>query len=165
MLITRCSLPLLERFNTPDSHCLTDVNNRRLSFDVANYLRDRFAILFNSSGLDVLGRTNKYPYASASVVNFGVDNLAGTTMSGIDTLRLARRIRLSILRFEPRINQQGLVVRFSQIDHRSGTSLNFIIEGEVDYRHERFAFSLNSRWNTDSGEVQVTPFYMGAVYG
>jgi len=165
MPIDKRTLPLLERFVGETLVCPTETSRGRLNRQVFDYLRSRLAILFNSSGLDALERSGKYPFAAASVVNFGVGNLAGQEVSGIDRRRLANRIRQAILRFEPRINQAGLVVRFTQFDGHGGTLLNFIIEGEVDYQHERFAFSLNSLWNTDSGEVQVMPFYVGVAYG
>lgn len=159
------SLPLLERFKDETSLLLKDVSRGRLNSQVSDYLRSRLAILFNASGSSVLEPLGEYPYAASSVLNFGVGNLAGREVSGIDRHRLVKRIRQAILRFEPRINPAGLVVRFAQVDDSCGTSLNFIIEGEVDYLRERFAFSLNSLWNTDSGEVQVTPFYVGTAYG
>lgn len=158
-------LPLLERFPTETAMPSTEKFRSGLNRQVSDYLRSRLAILFNASGVEALERTNKYPFAASSVLNFGVGNLAGKEVSGIDRRRLANRIRQAILRFEPRINQVGLAVRFTQVDGQGGTSLNFIIEGEVDYLRERFAFSLNSLWNTDSGEVQVTPFYVGTAYG
>jgi type VI secretion system protein ImpF len=158
-------LPLLERFSTEISRPLAEKFRGGLNRQVSDYLRSRLEILFNASGLDTLERSGKYPYAAASVVNFGVGNLAGQEVSGIDSRRVATRIRQAIFRFEPRINQARLVVRFSQFEGYGGTLLNFIIEGEVDYFRERFAFSLNSLWNTDSGEVQVTPFYVGTVHG
>ncbi|QBC03357.1 type VI secretion system baseplate subunit TssE [Enterobacter cloacae] len=165
MLIEERSLPLLERFTAQVPINPTEYSGGRLNRLVSDYLRSRLAILFNASGVEALERKDKYPFAASSVLNFGVGNLAGREVSGIDRRRLANRIRLAILRFEPRINQAGLSVRFTQVDDQGGTSLNFIIEGEVDYLRERFAFSLNSLWNTDSGEVQVTPFYVGTAYG
>ncbi|HCJ98487.1 MAG TPA: hypothetical protein DHV72_00450 [Serratia grimesii] len=165
MLIEKRSLPLLERFAAKTPINPTEYNSNKINRQISDYLRSRLAILFNASGVEALERTDKYPFAASSVLNFGVGNLAGREVSGIDQRRLANRIRQAILRFEPRINQAGLAVRFAQVDGGCGTSLNFIIEGEVDYLHERFAFSLNSLWNTDSGEVQVTPFYVGTAYG
>lgn len=165
MLIAQSSLPLLERFILPVPFTRDNKQTGRINRQVTEYLRGRLAILFNASGNSVLEQHKAHPYAADSVLNFGVVNLAGTVVSGIDTLKLAKRIRRAILRFEPRINSDGLIVSFTQTDSCSGTSLNFTIEGEVDYQHEKFAFSLNSHWNTDSGEVQVLPFYPGTVNG
>ncbi len=165
MFVENRSLPLLERFAAEMPINPTEYKGDRLNRQISDYLRSRLTILFNASGVDALVRTDKYPSAASSVLNFGVGNLAGREVSGIDRHRLVKRIRQAILRFEPRINPAGLVVRFVQVDDSCGTSLNFIIEGEVDYLRDRFAFSLNSLWNTDSGEVQVTPFYVGTAYG
>ncbi len=165
MKVLKRPLPLLERFLAETSMPLANKCRSGLNRQVSDYLRSRLTILFNASGVDALDRTDKYPLTAASVVNFGVGNLAGREVSGIDRRRLVKRIRQAILRFEPRINPAGLAVRFAEVDGGYGTSLNFIIEGEVDYLCDRFAFSLNSLWNTDSGEVQVTPFYVGAAYG
>jgi len=165
MSIEKRSLPLLERFlvTPPDATCgnLSGKNSRY----VIDYLRGRLEILFQASGMDILEHLKKYPYASCSVLNYGVGNLAGKEISGINTLRLAGRIRQAIIRFEPRINATRLRVYFVNVKGGDGTTLHFIIESEVHYQQETFAFSLDSYWNTDSGEVQIIPFYSGIAYG
>lgn len=159
------SLPLLERFLDNTSTTSSGTISGRSRELVNRYLRERLEILFHASGPEILGEDNKYPYASSSVLNFGVGNLAGKEVSSVNTFRLAACIRRAILRFEPRINTTGLRVYFANINGGHGTSLNFVIEGEVSYLQERFAFSLSSHWNTESGEVNIIPFYPGLVYG
>ncbi|NJQ21796.1 hypothetical protein HCO69_19490 [Pantoea sp. LS15] len=159
------ALPLLERF-IPDAPIRLDTRlSESAKRQITDYLCGRLSILFNASGNEDLVQQKAYPYTASSVLNFGVVNLAGMTVSGIDTLKLSRRIRDAILRFEPRIDGYSLQVSFARKEDDTGTLLNFIIEGTVSYQWERFSFSLNSRWNTDSGEVQVLPFYSGTAYG
>ncbi len=159
------TLPLLERFIPEAPIRLDGRPSESVKRQISDYLCSRLSILFNASGNEALEQQKVYPYAASSVLNFGVVNLAGTTVSGIDTLKLSRRIRNAILRFEPRIDAGSLQVSFARKEDDTGALLNFIIEGDVSYQSESFAFSLNSRWNTDNGEVQVLPFYSGTAYG
>lgn len=131
---------------------------------INKYVGEQLAILFNASGNETFEQHN-YPFVNASVLNFGVGNLAGKMISSIDTHVLSRQIRTAILRYEPRILPATLRVTFISIDKYSKTSLNFMIEGEIGWQKSYISFSLSTHWNTDSGEVLVQPLNSGIAHG
>jgi type VI secretion system protein ImpF len=51
-----------------------------------------------------------FPQAIDSVLSYGLPAMAGEIASGIDVGRLERAIRQAILRFEPRVQREGLQV-------------------------------------------------------
>jgi type VI secretion system protein ImpF len=84
-------------------------------------LRD-LAWLFNTTRLDSNMDAAKFPYAKASVVNYGLPALSGQTASSLEITDLERSIRQSILDFEPRILPATLRVRAietTSLDHHN----------------------------------------------
>jgi type VI secretion system protein ImpF len=84
-------------------------------------LRD-LAWLFNTTRLDPNMDPVKFPYARASVVNYGLPPLSGKTASSLEVVDLERAIRQSILDYEPRILPASLRVRALEVgnfDHHN----------------------------------------------
>jgi type VI secretion system protein ImpF len=77
-------------------------------------LRD-LAWLFNTTRLDPNMDPVKFPYARASVVNYGLPALSGQTASSLEVTDLERAIRQSVLDFEPRILPSTLRVRALEV--------------------------------------------------
>ncbi|MEO1017172.1 MAG: type VI secretion system baseplate subunit TssE [Pseudomonadota bacterium] len=94
-------------------------------------LRDLTA-LFNTDNFDSVTSLDNYPNVRASVINYGVPPLAGTTVSNVDSEALARRIRDAIRNFEPRIRRETVKVRIMLDQERmSHNTLSLEIEGEL----------------------------------
>jgi type VI secretion system protein ImpF len=73
-----------------------------------------------------------YPEVARSVVNFGIPDLTGAAVSGIDSGVLQRRLREAILAFEPRLTPATLQVTVSTDGQRmDGRSLTFSIASEM----------------------------------
>ena len=72
------------------------------------------------------------PQVAASVLNYGIPDLAGTAASGLDLAGIERRLREAILTFEPRLIADTLQVRVqrdaTRMDRRC---LLFEIESEM----------------------------------
>lgn len=74
----------------------------------------------------------EYPEVARSVVNFGIPDLTGTALSGVDASVLQRQIRAAIVAFEPRLTASTLRVTVSTNGTRmDGQSLVFNIESEM----------------------------------
>jgi len=102
-----------------------------------------------------------YPYLHDSVVNFGIPDLTGAALSGIDANVLENRIRSAILAFEPRLTGSTLQVAVStdtrRMDRQSLTfkifsemwaqplPLNLYLKTDVDLETGRFSITEGSR--------------------
>ena len=94
-------------------------------------LRD-LAWLLNTTPLSQTDDLTDFPFARESGLDYGMRDLAGRTLSGLDPGDLERTIKDSIVRFEPRVLRKTLRVRAVMPDdpqHRN--SLSFEIEGEL----------------------------------
>lgn len=74
----------------------------------------------------------EFPTVAASVINFGIPDLAGTTASGVPATSLERLILKAIQTFEPRIEKRGVSVRLhTEEDSGIPNSLALEIRGEI----------------------------------
>jgi type VI secretion system protein ImpF len=118
-------------------------------------LRD-LAWLLNTTPLGQTQDLSGHPNAQASVLDFGIADLAGVTLSGVDPSELERRIKQAILRFEPRILRRTLQVRAVMPDdplHRN--ALAFEIDGELWGQPMPTRLYLRSEIDLEDGSTTV----------
>lgn len=73
-----------------------------------------------------------YPDVARSVVNFGIPDLTGAAIAGIDSVVLQRQLRQAIHTFEPRLTSETLQVAVGVDSQRMDQrSLNFRIDSEM----------------------------------
>jgi type VI secretion system protein ImpF len=88
--------------------------------------------LLNAADLASVQDLSAYPHAVDSVINYGLPDLAGKNVSGLEIGALERTLRRAILRFEPRILRNSLRIRvIVDEQHMSHNALRFDIEGEL----------------------------------
>jgi type VI secretion system protein ImpF len=112
--------------------------------------------LLNTCDLASVTDLDAYPEARQSVLNFGLPDLAGRHVSGLDVPTLERDLRQAILRFEPRITRQSLIIR-AIIDesHMNHNAIRFDIEGELWGQPLPQQLFLKTEVDLESGEVAV----------
>lgn len=97
----------------------------------AAVLRD-LSNLLNSKSRPLHDVVYDYSEASRSVLNYGLRDLCGLSLSDLQTQEIVKELEKAILAFEPRILKQSLSVRFASTDLGAGTkSICFEIEGEI----------------------------------
>ncbi|WEN14489.1 type VI secretion system baseplate subunit TssE [Rhodanobacter sp. AS-Z3] len=88
--------------------------------------------LLNTVNLCAEEDLQPYPEVAASVLNFGIPDLTGSALSGVDTSALQRSIRAAIVAFEPRLTANTLQVTVNTDSLRMDRqSLVFNIESEM----------------------------------
>jgi type VI secretion system protein ImpF len=85
--------------------------------------------LLNTGCLETAQNLDAYPDVKQSVLNYGMPDLTGTTISNADQTTLERLIRQAILSFEPRILKHSLKVRAKATGKHN--TIVFEIEGEL----------------------------------
>lgn len=76
---------------------------------------------------------NQYPEAANSVINYGMPDISGLSLTGLNLLQLESNIRQAIWDFEPRIMRESVIVRAVSTSH-GGVHYNkimFEIEGDM----------------------------------
>lgn len=118
-------------------------------------LRD-LAWLLNSGNLAITEDLTAYKQVQNSVLNFGISDLAGKTVSKTDVPALEREIRQAILDFEPRILANSLKVRVNldraKMSHKTMT---FVIEGQLWAQPLPVNLYLSTDLDLESGSAAV----------
>jgi type VI secretion system protein ImpF len=121
----------------------------------AGVLRD-LAWLLNTAHLETTEDLQGHPHVRDSVLNYGVPNLSGLTVSGMDTARLEKSVREAIVKFEPRINSRTLKVTVLVDRTRmSRNSMTIRIEGELWAQPAPLPLYLKTELDLETGDVEV----------
>ncbi len=115
--------------------------------------------LLNSSQYVPQDELDKYPEITRSVLNFGIPDLTGKTVSGVDLGSIERLLIQTINNFEPRIIKDTLTIKVlvdkSMFNHNAVT---FEIEGELWAEPHSLHLHLMTEFELESGEVSVYDF-------
>jgi type VI secretion system protein ImpF len=118
-------------------------------------LRD-LAWLFNTTNLAVALDLGDYPEVARSVLNFGMPELTGTTVAGLDPLALERQVRECICNFEPRLGRQTLEVRVTHAPEESHhRALEFEIVGELLAKPIPLQLFLKTEVDLENGTAEI----------
>jgi type VI secretion system protein ImpF len=129
------------------------VTNRQLRESVVRDL----AWLLNSVRLTTVQDLAAFPRAAKSVLNFGLPDLAGRTLSSIDLPTLEAELRQAIVTFEPRLLPHSVDVQVaSDTAGNSHNSLQFTIQAELAVQPVPLSLLLRTDIDLESGEVNVT---------
>jgi type VI secretion system protein ImpF len=119
-------------------------------------MRD-LAWLLNTTNLAAGQDISAYPEVADSVVNYGIPDLSGMTVSGTDVAALERALRQAIADFEPRILRHTLSVRLDLNEGQmSHNAMTFLIEGELWAQPVPLRLYLKTEIDLDIGDVKVS---------
>jgi type VI secretion system protein ImpF len=105
-----------------------------------------------------LGRqADAHPQAAASVLNFGLPAMSGQMASRVDVSLLERTLRQAIVRFEPRVMEDSLVVRALESDSVLDTHnvIEFEIRGFMWAQPVPLELLLRTQLDLEAGQVEV----------
>jgi len=115
--------------------------------------------LLNAGQYEPQYELNNYPQIEHSVLNFGIPDLTGKTVSGVDLHNMESMLQQVIINFEPRIIKNTLTVKVlvdkSMLDHNAVT---FEIEGQLWAEPQPLHLHLRTEFELESGDVSVYDF-------
>jgi type VI secretion system protein ImpF len=113
--------------------------------------------LLNCGNLEQTIDLEAYPLVRSSVLNYGVPDLSGATLSGANLADLERQLRDAIWNFEPRLLRHSLRVRAqASPDESHHNALMFEIEGELWAQPLPVRLFMRTELDLDTGEVSVS---------
>lgn len=119
-------------------------------------VRRDLAWLFNTTHLQALQSMDDYPLAAHSVINYGMPDMAGRTISTINPVVLEQTIRRAITDFEPRLVARTLRVKLvvddKQMNHNA---MSFDIEAELWAQPLPLRLFLRTAIDLESGTIDV----------
>lgn len=111
--------------------------------------------LLNTGCLETTQDLSAYPHVRQSVLNYGLPDLTGTTISNADQTTLERFLRQAILAFEPRILKHSLKIRTKTTGEHN--TIIFEIEGELWAQPLPEHLYLRTILDLELGSVEVQP--------
>jgi type VI secretion system protein ImpF len=113
--------------------------------------------LLNCVSMDVGVDLDDYPDVARSVVNFGIPDLTGVSLSGINSDALQRQIKEVILAFEPRLTASTLRVTVNSNQKRMDRqALRFNIESEMWAQPIPLNLYLKTEVDLETGNFKVS---------
>lgn len=113
--------------------------------------------LLNCVSLEVNVALDDYPEVARSVLNFGIPDLTGASLSGINSETLQRQLKDAILAFEPRLTANTLRVSVNT-DHKrmDRQALMFNIESEMWAQPIPLNLFLKTEVDLETGSFKVS---------
>ncbi len=150
---------LLDRLTDDEPGKLEESREKRVIS--ATRLRDCVARdvswLLNCVSLDVSTDLDDYPDVARSVLNFGIPDLTGVSLSGINSETLQRQIKDVILAFEPRLTASTLRVTVNSNQKRMDRqALRFNIESEMWAQPIPLSLYLKTEVDLETGNFKVS---------
>jgi type VI secretion system protein ImpF len=113
--------------------------------------------LLNCVNLEASVDLDDYPDVRTSVLNYGIPDLTGTALSGVNAATLQRQIRDAILAFEPRLTPGTLHVTVETDRQRMDRqSLVFSIESEMWAQPIPLNLYLKTEVDLETGKFNVS---------
>ena len=112
--------------------------------------------LLNASSLEVVENLDDYPEVAKSVVNYGIKNLAGSSISGTNLAAIEKGVKLAIQQFEPRILPNTLNIQMTSSDDKMNQlAIVFDIEGNLWAQPLPLHLYLRTEINKITGDVNL----------
>jgi type VI secretion system protein ImpF len=141
---------------TKESQDKRVISMRRLRQSV---LRD-LAWLMNTTNLATTEDLEAYPEVNHSVLNYGLSELSGHLVTGMDLGKLERMVRQAIQTYEPRILPHTVKVRsIRDSSKESHNRLMFEIEGQLWAVPTPSHLLIKTQFDLEEGGVTVSDAY------
>jgi len=113
--------------------------------------------LLNSVALSSTQNLDHVPDVKSSVLNYGITDLSGRSVSSTDVRVLERQIKSAIADFEPRIQRNSLKVKIvNSPESFNQNALTFEIEGDLWMQPLPLRLYLRSEIDLETGHVELT---------
>lgn len=113
--------------------------------------------LMNSVALSASQNMAPYSYARHSVLNYGIADLSGRSVSSTDVRSLEQQVKQAIIDFEPRIVRSSLKLKIvKSVDTFNQNALAFEIEGDLWMQPLPLRLYLRSEIDLETGHVELT---------
>lgn len=150
---------LLDRLTDDEPGKLEESREKRVIS--ATRLRDcvtrDMSWLLNCVSLDATVDLEDYPEVARSVLNFGIPDLTGMALSGIDANVLERQVKDAILAYEPRLTANTLRLTVNALSKRMDRqALIFKIESEMWAQPIPLNLYLKTEVDLETGSIKVS---------
>jgi type VI secretion system protein ImpF len=113
--------------------------------------------LFNAVHMSTVEELDEFPHVQRSTLNYGFPDLAGRTVSTIDTATMERIMRRVIWDFEPRLIRNSVKVKLVADPDRMGhNAMSFAIEADLWSQPLPMRLYLKTDLDLEDGSVRIS---------
>lgn len=124
--------------------------------DIQSCVKRDLEWLFNTNQYFPNEELNDLPETARSVLNFGISDLTGKTVSGLDMIQLERLLFQAIVDFEPRIIRKTLTVKvIADQNKKEHNVFVFEIEGEICAKPLPLRLHLRTELELENSQVTI----------
>lgn len=149
---------LLDRLTDESPATKDEARSRRvISLSRLRHLvRRDLSWLLNAGQMEAMVDLDPYPEVSTSVLNYGIPDLSGWAVAGLDKDEIERTIKDVLLIYEPRILPKTLRVRANiSTDDMSPNAVVFEVEGQLWAQPMPTQLFLKTEVDLETGHVSV----------
>lgn len=150
---------LLDRLEDDDPEKSEESRHKRVisPSELHESVKRDLAWLLNTANMECTEDLEEYPEVIRSVLNFGVRDYSGRTVTEDDIPEIQRGLRQAILQFEPRIMPKTLEIEVElKSDKMSHNTLTFFIRADLWANPLPLELYLRTELDLDTGSVTVT---------
>ena len=149
---------LLDRLRDDEPEQKVEARNKRVITlkKLQEYVTRDLNWLLNTSSLSISNDLTPFPEVQTSVLNYGANSFAGISASSIETYMLERKVRQSILTYEPRILAKTLSVSVQEQDNMNRNAIVFHISGQLWAEPIPIALYIKTEIDLETGEVNLS---------
>lgn len=124
--------------------------------DIKSCVKRDLEWLFNATQYVPNQELHELPETARSVINFGIPDFSGKTVSGLDMAQLERLLLQAIIDFEPRIIRKTLTVKvIADQNKKEHNVFVFEIEGEICAKPLPLRLHLRTELELESSQVTI----------
>ncbi len=124
--------------------------------DIKSCVKRDLEWLFNAIQYVPNHELDELPETARSVINFGIPDFSGKTVSGLDMVQLERLLLQAIIDFEPRIIRKTLTVKvIADQNKKEHNVFVFEIEGEICAKPLPLHLHLRTELELESSQVTI----------
>lgn len=124
--------------------------------DIKSCVKRDLEWLFNTIQYAPNHELDNLPETARSVINFGIPDFSGKTVSGLDLVQIERLLLQAIIDFEPRIIRKTLTVKvIADQDKKEHNVFVFEIEGEICAKPLPLRLHLRTELELESSQVII----------
>jgi type VI secretion system protein ImpF len=150
---------LLDRLTDDDPTQLTESRDKRVITParLRECVRRDLAWLLNTANLGTVEDLAATPEVQTSVLNYGLPDLSGRTVSSVDARLLERMLHLTIVTFEPRLLKGSLKVKLHvDTEKMNHNAMCFDIEAQLWAQPLPLRLFMRTEIDLENGGVAIT---------
>jgi type VI secretion system protein ImpF len=117
-------------------------------------VKRELAWILNTVNMESAQNLDAYPHVKTSVLNYGVAELSGKSMTPAAVRRWAQALRTAVLNFEPRFDPKTLEVE-PQKSGKQDDTVTFVLRGDVTAAVNAMPVQFNTDVEMDTGAATV----------